>query len=80
MINGVEWRGWGLGVCMCVCGGWGRGWGGCTRLRQRQREQAVRTQTETTSNGSLMRDGQCGLYLITNQHSFEFSGEGKCEP
>ncbi|KAF3696095.1 hypothetical protein EXN66_Car011771 [Channa argus] len=44
-----------------------------------ERELAVRTQTETASNGSLMRDGQCGLYLITNQHSFEFSGERKCK-
>lgn len=58
-----------------MCAGGGGGGGGV----QRQREQAVRTQTEATSNGSLMRDGQCGLYLITNQHSFEFSGEGKCE-
>lgn len=54
------------------------GGGGDTRLRQRQRERAMRTQTEAASNGSLMRDGQCGLYLITNQHSFEFSGERKC--
>lgn len=34
---------------------------------------------EAASNGSLMRDGQCGLYLITNQHSFESSGEGNRE-
>lgn len=33
---------------------------------------------DTASNGSLMRDGQSGLYLITNQQSFEFSGGGRC--
>lgn len=44
-----------------------------------ERELAVRKHTEAASKGSLMRDGQCGLYLITNQHSFEFSGEGKCK-
>lgn len=68
MINGVEWQGLGW-----VCAGGGGG------LREQERELAVRKHTEAASNGSLMRDGQCGLYLITNQHSFEFSGEGKCK-
>lgn len=48
-------------------------------LGEQERELAVRIQIEAASNGSLMRDGQRGLYLITNQHSFEFSGEGKCK-
>lgn len=39
----------------------------------------MRKQIEAASNGSLMSDGQCGLYLITNQHSFESIGERKCE-
>lgn len=59
-----------MGLNGGVGGGWvltlGRG-----RNRGRERELA--------SNGSLMRDGQRGLYLITNQHSFEFSREGKCK-
>ena len=33
----------------------------------------------TDSNGSLMRDGPCGLYLITNQNSFESCAEGEWE-
>lgn len=49
--------------------GWGAGVGGPGGPRQRQRGSGE----DTGSNGSLMRDGQ--LYLITNQRSFELSGE-----
>lgn len=31
---------------------------------------------DTASSASLMRDGQSGLYLITNQQSFEIFGGG----
>lgn len=75
-LFGQELRGV-LNFCMHDQWGWmvdGDGVGA------RRRERASRENTGWgTSNGSLMRDGQRGLYLITNQHSFEFSGEGKCE-
>lgn len=63
---------WSMGLNGGVGGGWGLTLGrGRNRNRGGERELA--------SNGSLMRDGQRGLYLITNQHSFEFSREGKCK-
>lgn len=61
---------------MGLNGGVGGGWG-LTPGRGRNRNRGG--ERELASNGSLMRDGQRGLYLITNQHSFEFSREGKCK-